>query len=113
MPEHPVLDDPRPRLSEIFDDAGRAWLDEVLRAVKDGGYTELRDAFLADEDAVHGHDGDRRRPSRPCRHHRIGGQRGSSAAAAPPTSMPAFRRRCISGWYRRCTSRRRAAYPAR
>lgn len=46
MSEHPVFDDPRPKLSEIFDDKGRAWLDEILRVVKDGGYTELRDGFL-------------------------------------------------------------------
>lgn len=44
----------RPRLYEVFDDEGRAWLDEIARVFNDGGYTEARDAFLSDEAAVHG-----------------------------------------------------------
>jgi hypothetical protein len=33
----------------VFDDSGRQWLDEVVRAFNDGGYSEMVAAFLADE----------------------------------------------------------------
>jgi hypothetical protein len=39
----------RPRLWDVFDDAGRKWLEEVVRAFNDGGYSEMVAAFLADE----------------------------------------------------------------
>jgi hypothetical protein len=44
----------RPRLYDVFDDEGRAWLDEVVRAFNEGGYTEAVDAFLTDEAAAPG-----------------------------------------------------------
>ncbi len=43
--------DGRPSLYELFDDAGRAWLDELVRLFNDGAYTEAVDRFLADEAA--------------------------------------------------------------
>jgi hypothetical protein len=42
----------RPRLYDAFDAEGRAWLDEIVRIFNEGGYTEARDAFLADEAAA-------------------------------------------------------------
>lgn len=56
MSEHPIATDSRPPLYEVFDDAGRAWLDELVRLVNDGAYTEAVDALLADEAAIHGDD---------------------------------------------------------
>lgn len=56
MSENSGTADVRPPLYELFDDAGRAWLDELVRLVNDGGYTEAVNAFLADEAAVHGDD---------------------------------------------------------
>ena len=38
-----------PRLWDGIDDAGRQWLDEVVRAFNNGGYSEMVAAFLADE----------------------------------------------------------------
>ncbi len=37
------------RLYDSFDDEGRAWLDEFVRAVDEGAYNEAVRAFLADE----------------------------------------------------------------
>jgi hypothetical protein len=44
--------DSRPTLWEAFDDAGRAFLEELVRLVDDGAYKEAVQAFLADEVAV-------------------------------------------------------------
>jgi len=44
------------RLYDAFDDAGRAWLDEVVDAFNHGGYTEAVQALLADEEAEDGAD---------------------------------------------------------
>jgi hypothetical protein len=52
MPEHSGTADVRPSLYELFDDAGRAWLDELVRLLNDGAYTEAVDNFLAAEAAL-------------------------------------------------------------
>ena len=44
----------RPLLWDAFDDAGRKWLDEVVQAFNDGGYSEMVSALLADEAAAPG-----------------------------------------------------------
>lgn len=44
----------RPVLHDVFDGAGRAWLDEIVRAFNDGGYAEAVDVLLADEAAAPG-----------------------------------------------------------
>jgi len=44
------------RLYDAFDDAGRAWLDQVVDAFNHGGYTEAVQALLADEEAEDGAD---------------------------------------------------------
>jgi len=44
----------RPCLYDLFDDEGRVWLDAIVQVFNEGGYTEARNAFLADEVAAHG-----------------------------------------------------------
>lgn len=44
----------RPVLHDTFDEAGRVWLDEIVRAFNDGDYTQAVDALLADEAAAPG-----------------------------------------------------------
>lgn len=56
MSEHASPPDAGPRLYDLLDDAGREWLDELVRLFNDGAYGEAVDAFLADEAAVHGDD---------------------------------------------------------
>lgn len=56
MSEHVTPSAAQPRLYDLVDDAGREWLDEIVRLFNDGAYTEAIDAFVADEAAVHGTD---------------------------------------------------------
>jgi len=44
----------RPPLYEVFDDAGKAWLDQVVQAFNEGGYQQAVNALLADEAAAPG-----------------------------------------------------------
>lgn len=41
-----------PRFRDTLDDAGKAWLDELIAWFNAGGYTEAVNAFLADEAAI-------------------------------------------------------------
>lgn len=52
MSESSGTADVRPPLYEVFDDEGRAWLEELVRLVNDGAYTEAVNAVLADEAAI-------------------------------------------------------------
>ena len=54
MSEHATPSDGEPRLYDLLDDAGREWLDEIVRLFNDGAYDEAVEAFVADEAAVHG-----------------------------------------------------------
>lgn len=56
MSEHVTPAANQPRLYDVVDDAGRAWLDEIVRLFNDGAYAEAVEGFLADEAAVHGLD---------------------------------------------------------
>ena len=49
MSEPPTRQVERLRLYDAFDEAGRARLDELVRLVDDGAYTEAVQALLADE----------------------------------------------------------------
>jgi len=49
----PKTDVDRLTLWEVFDDAGRRWLEEVVQAFNDGGYGEMVAALLADKAAAH------------------------------------------------------------
>ena len=44
----------RPPLWDVFDEAGRKWLEEVVQAFNDGGYSEMVSALLSDEAAAPG-----------------------------------------------------------
>lgn len=46
--------DVRPTLYEVFDEAGRTWLEGFVRLVNDGAYTEAVNAFRDDEAAIYG-----------------------------------------------------------
>lgn len=48
--EQPNPDEPRFR--DTLDDAGKAWLAEIIVAVRQGGYVELAKKFAEDEAAI-------------------------------------------------------------
>ena len=54
MSETPTQHFERPLLSDAFDDAGRAWLDEIVSAFNAGDYTEAVQALLVDEASAPG-----------------------------------------------------------
>jgi len=49
MADSPSQQVDRLALYDAFDDAGRAWLDEIVRVFNDHGYGEALQAQLADE----------------------------------------------------------------
>ena len=41
-----------PRFRDLVDDAGKAWLDEIIEAVRAGGYEEIAKRVAVDEEAI-------------------------------------------------------------
>ena len=49
MPEQPTDQITQLPLYDLFDEAGRSWLNEIVRVFDEGGYTEAVRVLLADE----------------------------------------------------------------
>jgi hypothetical protein len=54
MSDPPTEQVDRPRLYDAFDEKGRAWLQDIVRAFNEGTYRQAVDALVADEAAAPG-----------------------------------------------------------